>query len=174
MKNLNIFETSQETSMRGNRWLLWSIFLYFIMNGAQLWETALFAPTWTSNPPESLDFLRKTQGVGLPIFWIFIHSIHEVFMLIALVYNWKFRQRRNWMLLLILIHVGIRVWTLVYFAPAIMEFQTNDISGINHQDLLGKTEQWRNLNYLRVSLYFLVNLGFVQLLVQPKFIENDV
>lgn len=42
---------------RAEIWLFITILAYFMMNGAQVFETAVIIPKWTSSPPESLALL---------------------------------------------------------------------------------------------------------------------
>lgn len=154
---------------RADLWLFLAVSLYFLMNGAQLWETAIMIPAWTAAPPQSLYFFNGPHGLDFKYFWIAIHSIHEVFLLLALIYNWKWTGRRNMMLVLFVIHIGIRVWTLQYFAPTIIEFQAMEPSHMIDSQLVEKANLWKNLNYLRVGLFFMVNLGYAYLLtLGPK------
>jgi len=149
---------------KANLWLFIATAAYFLMNGAQLWETAIMVPAWTAAPPESLLFFKGTYGLDFKNFWIIVHSSNEMFLLIALIFNWRFKKRRNFMLLLLVAHISVRVWTLLYFAPIIMEFQAMNVKPMTDPVLLEKAAQWRNLNYLRVALFFLINMGFAQLL----------
>src|SRR5690606_7055986 len=96
---------------------------YFMMNGAQLFETTVIIPKWTASPPESLAMLGGKYGFDLKTFWIVTHSLHEITFLLALIFCWKIDPVRNWLLFLFFLHVAVRAWTLLYFAPNIVEFQ---------------------------------------------------
>lgn len=148
---------------KANIWLFWAIALYFLMNGAQIWETALFIPAWTEAPPASLHFFEPPYGIDLKTFWIVVHTIHEVVLIIALIYGWKITKRRNWMLLLMFLHISVRIWTLTYFAPAIIEFQSIDVVDKVDQGLVENANQWETLNYIRVGSYLALNLCFLLL-----------
>ncbi|MEQ9442915.1 MAG: hypothetical protein RIG62_28005 [Cyclobacteriaceae bacterium] len=93
---------------RADLWLLLTIAAYFIMNGAQLWETAIMIPAWTQAPPASLIFFQGPYALDFKNFWIVVHSLHEVIFIVALVFNW--RTHRRWpLLLLFLAHLGVRI-----------------------------------------------------------------
>lgn len=151
-----------------SQWLLWCILAYFVMNGAQLWETAIIIPAWTSAPPASLHFFHSPYGLDFKVFWIVIHSVHEVIFIMALITNWKDKQLRVPLLMLFITHMGVRVWTLSYFAPTIMWFQSLPVSDQVDQALVEKAALWRNLNYLRVALFFAVNICMVFLWKRHK------
>lgn len=149
------------TYSKADKWLFYSICAYFIMNGAQVWETALMVPAWTAAPPASLIFFRQPYGLDFKAFWIITHGIHELIFIAALMFNWKIKQRRNAMLLILAGHIAVRVWTLLYFAPTIIEFQQLPPADSIDAFLVQKAAMWRHLNYLRVGIFFLLNVSLI-------------
>lgn len=150
------------TLSKGELWLLITTLLYFLMNGAQIFETFVIIPKWTAAPPESLQLFKGPHALDFKTFWISMHSIHEITFILAIIFCWK-TDVRNGLLILFGIHFAVRVWTLAYFAPNIIEFQQIANSGRATSDLISRTAQWRNLNYLRVALFVLVSLGLIPL-----------
>lgn len=150
---------------KAEMWLLVTTLVYFLMNGAQIFETVAVVPKWSASPPESFALISGPYGIDLKKFWIILHSIHEITFFIALYFCWKIDPVRNWLLLLLGIHVAVRVWTLFYFAPNIIEFQKiSTENSYAHSDLVAKTTMWRSLNYLRVAIFIGVSIGLVPLL----------
>lgn len=150
---------------RAEIWLLITTLAYFMMNGAQLFETAAIIPKWTASPPESLAMLGGKYGLDLKVFWIVTHSLHEVTFLLALIFCWKIDPVRNWLLFLFLLHVAVRAWTLMYFAPNIIEFQKIAASGTTDTNLPIRTSQWRILNYFRVGIFVAISFGLIPLYI---------
>ena len=151
------------TYSKADRWLFYSICAYFIMNGAQVWETALMVPAWTAAPPASLIFFQKPYGLDFKVFWIVLHCIHELVFIAALIFNRRIKSRRNAMLLILAGHITVRAWTLLYFAPAIIEFQQLPPGNTVDAMLVQKAAMWRHLNYWRVGIFFLLNLSLIPL-----------
>jgi hypothetical protein len=148
---------------RAEIWLVITTLVYFLMNGAQIFETAVIVPKWTASAPESFQVFKGKHGLDFKTFWITLHSIHEITFIAAIVFCWEIDFIRNWLLILFVIHFAVRVWTLVFFAPNIIEFQkiansTNE--GINLQK---QAKLWRNLNYFRVALFIIVSFGLLPL-----------
>jgi len=146
----------------GETWLFITTLLYFLMNGAQIFETAVIVPRWSASPPESLHMLQGKYAIDLKTFWIVMHSIHEITFILALVFCWGNDSIRPWLILLFAIHFGVRVWTLIYFAPTIMAFQKVH-STVGATDLQNKATRWRRLNYIRVGIFIAVSLGLIPL-----------
>jgi len=148
---------------RAETWLFITTLAYFLMNGAQIFETAVIVPKWTASPPESFQLFKGKHGLDFKPFWIAMHSVHEITFILAIIFCWKIDPIRNWLLILFAVHFAVRVWTLAYFAPNIIEFQK--IANMNNDgtDLLNRVTLWRNLNYLRVGIFIIVSIGLLPL-----------
>jgi hypothetical protein len=131
------------------------------MNGAQLFETTVLVPKWTAAPPTTFSYLTDKNGVSLKIFWIIFHSLHEITFVLAIAFCWKIAPVRNGLLLLFAAHFLVRVWTLSYFAPNIINFQNMYESKKIASDLVNKTSLWKTLNYVRVAMFIAISLGLI-------------
>ena len=156
--------TTFQDVAKAEMWLLVTTLVYFMVNGAQIFETAAVVPKWSANPPDSFSLISRPNGINLKPFWIVIHSIHEITFLIAIYFCWKIDPVRNWLLILFGVHFAVRAWTLLYFAPNIIGFQkiaTSEI--VPPADLPAKAILWRTLNYIRVAIFIGVSIGLVPL-----------
>ncbi|MEJ7644863.1 MAG: transposase [Chryseolinea sp.] len=156
--------TSFQDVAKAEVWLLATTLIYFLLNGAQIFETAAIVPRWSANPPESFSLISGKYGINLKAFWITFHSIHEVTFLIAIYFCWRIEPVRNWILILFAVHFAVRVWTLVYFAPNIIAFQKifSDES-VAPVGLVERITLWRTLNYIRVAIFIGVSIGLIPL-----------
>jgi len=151
---------------RAEIWLFITTLAYFMMNGAQIFETAVVIPKWTAAPPESLQLFKGKYGLDLKTFWIVAHSAHELTFILAILFCWKLEPIRNWLLLLFVVHVAVRVWTLLYFAPNIIDFQRIANSTETVADLTNRVALWQKWNYLRVGLFVAISLGLTPLCIK--------
>ncbi|PBQ33225.1 transposase [Sphingobacteriaceae bacterium] len=161
MENLNA-----NYIVRAEIWLFATTLLYFLMNGAQIFETAVIVPKWTAAPPESFKWLADKNGASLKIFWIVLHSIHEITFILAIVFCWRLDPIRNGLLILFALHFAVRVWTILYFAPHIMNFEKITETQNTVENLVDKTLLWKNLNYLRVTFFLLLSFALIPLCVK--------
>ena len=134
--------------------------LYFAMNGAQIFETAVLVPKWTASPPGSFGLFRGPYAIDLKTFWIAAHSVHEVSMLAAIVLCWKL-DVRNVLLCVLCLHFLVRVWTLTYFAPEIISFQRIAETGEVALDLVRRVTLWKWLNGVRVAAFVALSLAML-------------
>lgn len=151
---------------RAEIWLFVTTLIYFLMNGAQIFETVVIVPKWTASPPDSFQIFKGKYGLDFKPFWIVLHSIHEITFILAIIFCWKLDLIRNWLLILFAIHFAVRVWTLLYFAPNIIDFQKIANTSSIKTDLLYKTMLWKNLNYVRVGLFILISIGLIPLCIK--------
>jgi hypothetical protein len=93
-------------------WLVTTTAVYLLMNGSQIFETVLIVPSWTAAPPASLGMFQGTWGLDFKTFWIVFHSLHEITFIVALVSCWKLTVVRRWMLVLLVVPMAIRIWTI--------------------------------------------------------------
>jgi hypothetical protein len=142
--------------------LIVSTLLYFALNGAQLFETAVLVPKWTASPPDSFAMFRGPYAIDLKTFWITAHSVHELSMLAAIALCWKL-EIRNALLLVLLLHFLVRAWTLAFFAPEIISFQRIAETGEGVIDLVRRVTLWKRLNGVRVAAYVALSLGMIPL-----------
>jgi hypothetical protein len=151
---------------RAELWMLITTITYFLMNGAQIFVTAVLVPKWTAKPPETFSYLTDKNGISLKTFWIIFHSLHELTFILAIVFCWKLVGIRNGLLILFAVHFPVRVWTLSYFAPNIIEFQ-KIAEGLNSAtDLVKRANVWKTLNYVRVGIFIAVSIGLIPLLLK--------
>lgn len=147
-------------------WLFITTLIYFLMNGAQIFETVVFVPKWTASPPVTLKLLADKNGVSLKAFWIAFHSLHEIAFILAIIFCWKLDPVRNWLLILFVGHFLIRVWTLVYFAPNIIDFQSQAGTDSLSEDIVRRVSLWRTLNYIRVGAFIAISIGLLPLCIK--------
>lgn len=157
---------------RAEIWLGITTLIYFLMNGAQLFETLVFVPKWTASPPDNFSMLTEGHGASLKFFWIVFHSLHEITFILAIIFCWKIEPIRNWLLILFAVHFAVRFWTLAYFAPNIIEFQKIAEAPLLTKDLAGRTSLWQTLNYIRVAIFVGISMGLVPLCIKLFDLKN--
>jgi hypothetical protein len=90
-------------------WLVASTVLYLLMNGAQVFETALIVPSWTAAPPASLALFHGPHGLDFKAFWIAFHSLRELTFVAAIVACWKLPPVRRPLLALFGAHMAVLI-----------------------------------------------------------------
>jgi hypothetical protein len=166
-------ELTESYLTRAETWATITTLAYFLINGAQIFETVVLVPKWTAAPPESFHYFKGKHGMDLKTFWIVAHSIHEITFILAIIFCWKIDPVRNWFLTLFTIHMIIRAWTILYFAPNVIEFQAIANGSNSGTDLLGRATLWRNLNYIRVGIFIAVSAGLIPVCMKLFSLESN-
>jgi len=148
---------------RAEAWLIITTLAYFLMNGAQIFETAVIVPKWSVSPPDSLSMFKGPYGLDFKAFWIITHIIHELTFILAIIFCWKIGVVRNWLLLLFILHMAVRVWTVAYFAPNMINFQRIAQMAQDIPNLVERANLWRTLNYIRVAIFMAISFGLLPL-----------
>jgi hypothetical protein len=146
----------------GAVWMCVTTLAYFLLNGAQIYETFVVVPRWTAAPPESLHYFKGKYALDLKTFWMAIHALHEMTFILAIIFCWKL-PIRNMLVSLFMVHFAVRAWTIVYFAPKIFAFQSvaNEEKTMNHMPQLAL--RWRQMNYIRVAVCIAISLALIPL-----------
>jgi hypothetical protein len=149
------------------QWANWSLLIttivYIFINGAGAFETLVIVPKWAANPPASLSMFEGAYALDFKMFWIMAHSIHELTFIAAIILNWHMAGRRKVLLIVFVLHVALRVWTVSYFAPAIIYFQQIPATEVADEALRQKAQLWKSLNLLREGLFTILSLVLVPL-----------
>lgn len=148
--------------------LLGNLLIYFLMNGAQIFETLVFVPRWASGNVSNLQILNtEIKSANLKYFWILFHSIHEIIFLVSLVFCYQLEGIGNCLLLLFILHMAVRVWTVAYFAQKIIRFQSLAITvGYHSHEGTNEIKTWVFLNYFRVSIYIGISILMIPLVIK--------
>lgn len=157
---------------RAETWICLTTLLYFLMNGAQIFETFVFVPKWMASPPQNFSLLSDGTGTSLKVFWIVLHSLHEATFLLAIFFCWKIEPVRNGLLILFALHFAVRVWTILYFAPNIIYFQKIAQMPSLAKDLMARTSLWKMLNYVRVAIFVAISIGMIPLCAKLLSLRN--
>jgi hypothetical protein len=176
---MNAISTSSPQYVR--RALLWLVVttgVYFLLNGAQIFETLAIVPSWAAAPPASLALFHGPYGLDFKAFWIIFHSVHELTFLIAVACAWKLPAVRRWLLVLLAAQIALRVWTVAYFAPTLIAFQDLPAAAVMDEALRDQAALWADLNYLRVAAFLAVSFALLPLVARlvrmPGAVRTDL
>lgn len=145
-----------------------TVLLFGVVNGGGLYEEMIVAPVWSASPPESLALIQPPDGLTLTNFWIPFHIAANIFLIIALVMNWKEKKRRTYLLVVLGLYAIIRAVTFAYFAPEIMAFENTPAQGPFSPELAARAELW-TMSWLRTIGEIGINILILLALIQPGF-----
>ena len=85
-----------------------------VLLGGGLYEYLVVDPYWPKRP----GIIQPTRGgISRRRFWIPAHTVFEVLLIVALIVGWGDMGVRIALLVALLSHAAMRVWSLVDFVP---------------------------------------------------------
>lgn len=96
--------------------------------GGGFYEYLVVDPFWPQRP----GIIQPTRGgISRRRFWIPVHSVFEVLLIVALIMTWGRPDIRVALLVALVSHVAMRIWSLVDFVPKALAFEKADPSSID-------------------------------------------
>jgi hypothetical protein len=91
--------------------------------GGALYEYLVVDPSWPKRPG---IIQPRNGGVSRARFWIPAHTLFEVLLIVTLVVAWGDADVRVALLVALVSHAVLRVWSLVDFIPKALAFEKAD------------------------------------------------
>jgi hypothetical protein len=129
--------------------------------GGIVYSHLVYFPVYLSNLPESAVVVNGPYGLNEVRFWATIHPLLILSLIIALVLNWKFKERRNLILISSSVYAVVLVISYLYFIPELVAFAQSPKSGIPPAEWFARSQRWQYLSWIRGAACF---LSFIPLL----------
>jgi hypothetical protein len=144
----------------------YSLFLAIVIWGTLLggivYAHIVFFPVFLSDLPNSAVVVNGTYGLNEARFWMTVHPLLILSLIIALALNWKFKARRKPIALSFGIYVTVLIITSLFFVPELMAFAKSPESNVPASEWLARGNRWQYLSWIRGAVCF---MGLVPLLV---------
>jgi hypothetical protein len=116
-----------------------------VLLGGGLYETLVVDPVWPKRPG---IIQPRNGGVSRRRFWIPAHTAFEVLLIVALIAAWREPDVRLALLVALVSHAAMRVWSLLDFVPKAVEFEKADPASVDEDAALA----WTRRSLARVAL----------------------
>jgi hypothetical protein len=113
--------------------------------GGGLYEFLVVDPFWPKRPG---IIQPRNGGVSRARFWIPAHIAFEVLLVVTLVVAWDDAEVRVALLVALVSHAVMRVWSLVDFVPKAVAFEKADPAHVDEHDAV----RWTRRSLLRLPL----------------------
>jgi len=118
-----------------------------VLLGGGLYETAVVDQAWPKRPG---IIQAQNGGISRRRFWIPAHTLFEVLLIVALIAAWRDVGVRVALLVALVSHTAMRVWSLVDFIPKAVEFEKADPAAVDESAAVA----WTRRSLLRLPLDF--------------------
>jgi hypothetical protein len=113
--------------------------------GGGLYEYVVIDPNWPKRPG---IIQSRNGGVSRARFWIPAHVVFEVLLIVSLIAAWNDADVRLALLVALVSHAVMRVWSLVDFVPKALAFEKADPATIDEAVAV----RWTRRSLLRLPL----------------------
>jgi len=142
--------------------LMISTVLMGILVGGIVYSHIAFFPSYMSGLPNSAVLVNGPYPINDGLFWVLIHPLAILSLIVALALNWKVRPRRKLIAITLIIYVVSMIATTLYFVPELMAFKASPTSGISAPEWYARGQRWQHLSWLRGTV---MGLGYISLLL---------
>jgi hypothetical protein len=113
--------------------------------GGGIYESSVVDPRW----PERPELIRPGEGgLNRKHFWIPVHVVFEVLLLVSLVLTWHIPIVRGCLWVALLSHVAMRCWSGFDFIPKALEFERSTAASYS----TSAARKWTTRSLFRLPL----------------------
>ncbi len=139
-----------------------TLLVWATLIGAVMYSHIVFFSTYLYHLPQSTSLINGAYGIHDEKFWMLIHPICVLSLLVTLTLNWKLPARRRFLLIAVGIYVVALVTTAIYFVPELKAFAQSSQSNLPAAEWLERGKLWERLSWTRgLAMY----CGFAMLLM---------
>ncbi len=153
--------------------LMVSIILWGILLGGGIYAAMVYFPAYLSHLPESAIVVTGPYGLNEGIFWLSIHPLLILSLIVSLILNWR-NTRRRLIGVVFIVYVLILIVTQIYFLPELSAFRQSAQSAIPSNEWQARTSRWQVLNVLRAVVIIANFFGLLFAMIKPRNIEGSV
>ncbi|MGX9788020.1 hypothetical protein [Mycobacterium sp. MMS18-G62] len=113
--------------------------------GGGLYEFLVVDPFWPKRPG---IIQSRNGGIARARFWLPAHAVFEVLLVVTLVAAWGHAEVRAALLVALVSHAVLRVWSLVDFVPKAVAFEKADPATVDEAAAV----RWTRRSLLRLPL----------------------
>jgi len=151
-----------DVSRAGTCSLFLAVILWGTLLGGIAYSHLVYFPVYLSALPESAVVVNGPYGLREAVFWMTIHPLLILSLILALALNWKSRPRRVRVLLSFAVYAAVIVVSALYFIPELVAFERSPQSGLSPAEWLERSRLWQRLSWVRGAVMY---AGILPLLV---------
>ncbi|MGB7923502.1 MAG: anthrone oxygenase family protein [Pyrinomonadaceae bacterium] len=144
-----------------------AIILWGTLLGGIAYSHLVYFPVYLSALPDSAVVVNGTYGLDEVIFWVIIHPLLILSLIVTLALNWKSRPRRQLILISLLIYIVVLVVSRLYFIPELMAFQRSPESSLSPAEWLTRGQRWQRLSWIRGAVCYAAFVPLLLALTKP-------
>lgn len=138
----------------GTYTLMLSIILWGVLLGGIVYSHIVYFPVYLSALPDSAVLVTGKYALDESRFWLLIHPLAVLSLIISMAVNWKNKFRRKMIVTPLAVYLLVLVCTSLYFIPELMAFHDSAQSNISTAEWLARGNKWQYLSWTRGTIMF--------------------
>jgi hypothetical protein len=153
--------------------LMLSIILWGTLLGGVAYSHLVYFPVYLSALPDSAVVVNGAYGLSEGIFWMIIHPLLILSLIVSLALNWKLKSRRKLILISFAVYALVLVVSQLYFVPELGAFKHSPESSLSAAEWLARGQRWQRLSWLRGAVCYAAFVPLLFALTKPDDIRVD-
>lgn len=156
------------TTLRGNTVsLMLSIVLWGTLLGGIAYSHLVYFPVYLSDLPGSAVLVNGPYALNEGRFWMTIHPLLILSLLVTLILNWKVKARRKLIAISFVAYIVVIAVSALYFVPELFAFARSPQSGVAPAEWSVRAQRWEILSWLRGSICYIFFVPLLLALTKP-------
>jgi hypothetical protein len=147
--------------------LMLSIVLWGTLLGGITYSHLVYFPVYLSALPASSVVVNGPYGLHEAIFWMTVHPLLILSLIVTLALNWRLKSRRKLILISFAVYVLVLVITQIYFLPELIAFERSPESSLSPSQWLARGQRWQRLSWIRGAVCYAAFVPLLLALTKP-------
>ena len=132
-----------------------------------MYSHVVFFPVYLSALPESSVLVKGPFGLNEATFWMIIHPLLILSMIVSLALNWRSRSRRKLVLVSFAVYFVVLVASSLFFIPELIAFSESPSGGLPPTEWLERGNRWQRLSWVRGTVVYVGILPLLFAVTKP-------
>ena len=129
--------------------LMLSIVLWGTLLGGIAYSHLVYFPVFLSDLPDSAALVNGPYALNEGRFWMTIHPLLILSLVVALILNWSVKPRRKLIAISFIVYLVVLAVSALYFIPELFAFARSPQSGVTPAEWSVRAHRWEVLSWLR-------------------------
>ncbi|MDB5198649.1 MAG: hypothetical protein JWO92_612 [Chitinophagaceae bacterium] len=153
--------------------LIIAIIIWGVLLGGVVYSHIVYFPAFLSNLPDSSALVNGKYALHDEKFWMAIHPVLIVLLIVTIISNWKNKPRRKKILISFVLYAVVLIVTSIYFIPELISFSKSATSSLPPSEWLRRSNNWMTYSIIRGIVMFAGIVPLFIALLKPGINNNQ-
>ena len=150
-----------------------TVILWGTLLGGIAYSHLVYFPVYLSALPDSSVIVNGPYGLNEAVFWITVHPLLILSLVVALVLNWKNGPRRKLILTSFAVYLVVLVVSQMYFIPELIAFSRSPKANLSPAEWLARGQRWQRLSWARGAVCYAAFVPLLLALTKAEGVERE-